>query len=158
MNIPSNDSYKNDAWKDYTPEELEQWVHLLTKRAGHRNDSAKAKKDLDDAENYQAMFDARLLDTPSEFVPDDTRKLQLEGFINTVCVGSTGRLGICTHVIFAYDGWIAAGFGLDGKGTWTASNPIELGTAETFYDRLVKRFGGALCNADKVDVFPEPIL
>lgn len=49
--------YKNKAWQQYTQEELGWWVHLLTKRAGHRDNEDKKAKDLYDAGNYQAMLD-----------------------------------------------------------------------------------------------------
>jgi hypothetical protein len=51
--------YKNQAWQEYTEEELSWWVRLLTKRAGHRTDEAKKAKDLYDAGNYQSMLDAK---------------------------------------------------------------------------------------------------
>jgi hypothetical protein len=54
-------SYKPDAWRQYTPEELQWWVKLLRKRASHRTDEAKRKKDLYDADNYQAMLDEMYL-------------------------------------------------------------------------------------------------
>jgi len=50
--------YTAHAWNDYTQEELEWWVRLLTKRAGMRTDDAKREKDLADAANYQSMLDA----------------------------------------------------------------------------------------------------
>jgi hypothetical protein len=47
-----------DAWKKYTVEELQWWVHLLRKRAAMRvvEDVDKIKKDRDDADNYEAML------------------------------------------------------------------------------------------------------
>lgn len=49
--------YKNKAWQQYSEEELQWWVHLLTKRANHRDNEEKKAKDLYDAGNYQAMLD-----------------------------------------------------------------------------------------------------
>ena len=40
--------YTNDAWKQYTIQELGQWVHLLAKRAGHRTNAEKKAKDTAD--------------------------------------------------------------------------------------------------------------
>lgn len=53
---PHAGDYKDQAWKQYTIEELEWWVKLLTKRASHRTDETKRNKDLYDADNYQAML------------------------------------------------------------------------------------------------------
>ena len=50
--------YLDGSWRQYTPEELKWWVHLLRKRAAHRTSETKREKDLYDASNYQAMFDA----------------------------------------------------------------------------------------------------
>lgn len=49
-------AYKQDAWKQYTPLELGNWVHLLVKRAGHRADVVKREKDLNDAQAYLDML------------------------------------------------------------------------------------------------------
>lgn len=46
-----------DAWRQYTEEELEWWVKLLTKRAGMRTPGPKQDKDRYDAANYQEMLD-----------------------------------------------------------------------------------------------------
>lgn len=51
--------YHEGAWRNYSYEELAQWVNLLTKRAGHRTDIRKAEKDLEDASNYLAMLNAK---------------------------------------------------------------------------------------------------
>lgn len=56
IKVHQND-YKTSAWKEYTKEELEWWVRLLTKRASHRTDEDKKRKDLYDASNYQSMLD-----------------------------------------------------------------------------------------------------
>lgn len=52
--------YKAQAWEQYTMEELGGFVHLLSKRATHRDNSEKRKKDLYDARNYLSMMDAKL--------------------------------------------------------------------------------------------------
>jgi hypothetical protein len=52
--------YKDNAWQMYTLQELGNWVHLLTKRAAHRTDSAKRAKDLSDAQNYLSMMQAHI--------------------------------------------------------------------------------------------------
>jgi hypothetical protein len=49
--------YIPKSWQNYTVEELEWWVKLLTKRASHRIDGDKKEKDLYDAKNYQEMLD-----------------------------------------------------------------------------------------------------
>lgn len=51
--------YKDGAWRNYSYEELAQWVQLLTKRAAHRMEFEKADKDLHDASNYLAMLQAK---------------------------------------------------------------------------------------------------
>jgi len=48
--------YQEGAWRNYSYEELAQWVNLLTKRASHRTQFAKSQKDLDDANNYLEML------------------------------------------------------------------------------------------------------
>ena len=52
--------YKTEAWKSYSFSELGQWVELLTKRAAHRANNEKRKKDLYDARNYLSMMDSKL--------------------------------------------------------------------------------------------------
>lgn len=54
------EDYKEDAWKNYTITELGNWVHLLCKRAEHRDNNEKAKKDLYDANNYLWMIEQKL--------------------------------------------------------------------------------------------------
>ena len=49
--------YIKDSWKEYTVEELIQWVSLLTRRASHRTNREKMKKDLYDARNYMLMLE-----------------------------------------------------------------------------------------------------
>lgn len=51
--------YMHGAWRNYDFEELAQWISLLSKRATHRTELAKKVKDLDDAENYLAMLNAK---------------------------------------------------------------------------------------------------
>lgn len=90
--------------------------------------------------------------TQSTYRPDNTRRLQLEGFIGSVCVGSTGRLGIVTHVAVKYGSWTCCGFGLDGKGVWTSGSPIEIARAEDFFNKLNDRFDGKLSYHDMASV------
>jgi len=52
--------YKQDAWKTYTIQELGMWVHLFLKRAEHRKDKVKARKDVMDAQNYLNMMQSEL--------------------------------------------------------------------------------------------------
>lgn len=52
--------YKQAAWQQYTLAELGDWVHLLAKRATHRSNDEKRKKDLYDARNYWAMMGEHL--------------------------------------------------------------------------------------------------
>ena len=52
--------YHPDAWMQYSIEELEWWVKLLTKRAEMRTDPVKKAKDLEDAANYEKMRDAQV--------------------------------------------------------------------------------------------------
>lgn len=52
--------YKANAWESYSFQELGDWVHLLTKRAEHRDNPEKKSKDLYDAQNYMDMMQAKL--------------------------------------------------------------------------------------------------
>lgn len=52
--------YKNRAWEDYDFDELGHWVHLLAKRACHRSDKERCRKDLTDAQNYLNIMQANL--------------------------------------------------------------------------------------------------
>jgi hypothetical protein len=52
--------YKTAAWMNYSIEELGQWVSLLNKRAQHRDNPEKARKDLYDAKNYLRMIEEKL--------------------------------------------------------------------------------------------------
>jgi hypothetical protein len=58
--MPHANKYIPDAWRDYTVQELGQWVHLLHKRASHRADAEKKAKDIDDAKNYWRMIGKHL--------------------------------------------------------------------------------------------------
>ena len=53
---PHADKYKEGTWRNYSYEELAQWINLLTKRAAHRTQFEKSQKDLDDANNYLEML------------------------------------------------------------------------------------------------------
>lgn len=57
--LEHQDKYHEGAWRNYSYEELAQWVNLLTKRAGHRTQFEKSQKDLDDANNYMEMLKAK---------------------------------------------------------------------------------------------------
>lgn len=52
--------YNVGAWKEYTLQELGNWVHLFVKRAAHRADPDKKAKDLLDAQNYLDMMQAHI--------------------------------------------------------------------------------------------------
>ena len=52
--------HKPQAWEAYAVDEHGQWVHLLSKRAEHRDNEEKKAKDLHDAQNYLDMMQARL--------------------------------------------------------------------------------------------------
>lgn len=52
--------FKNGSWRHYSYEELAQWINLLTKRAANRSEIEKVHKDLDDAENYLEMLNAKV--------------------------------------------------------------------------------------------------
>ena len=54
------EKYTPLAWRDYSLQELGNWVHLLVKRANHRADTEKRAKDLHDAENYLEMMRAHI--------------------------------------------------------------------------------------------------
>lgn len=52
--------YKEGAWKTYSIMELGMWVHLFLKRATHRSDKIKARKDVMDAQNYLNMMQSEI--------------------------------------------------------------------------------------------------
>jgi hypothetical protein len=54
------ENYKQAAWEEYTIAELGQWVHLFAMRAGHRANNDKRLKDLQDAQSYLDMMQAKL--------------------------------------------------------------------------------------------------
>ena len=54
------EEYVDGTWRRYSLQELGNWVHLLAKRATHRTNPAKWKKDLTDAQNYLNMMQAHL--------------------------------------------------------------------------------------------------
>ena len=60
--VPHQADYKTKAWEMYSLAELGWWVHLLTKRAEHRQNAEKRAKDLYDAQNYLTMMQAKLDD------------------------------------------------------------------------------------------------
>jgi hypothetical protein len=57
---PHQKDYHANAWDQYSLQELGHWVHLLAKRALHRSNREKAKKDIYDARNYLQMMQAKL--------------------------------------------------------------------------------------------------
>lgn len=67
--------YHTNSWQAYTLQELGMWVHLFAKRAAHRTQLEKKKKDLTDAQNYldmmQSHLDALQDDLYSEMNGDD---------------------------------------------------------------------------------------
>lgn len=65
MSTPENikshsEDYKNQAWRQYSLDELGHWVALLAKRSTHRDNAEKRNKDLYDAGNYLSMMQAHL--------------------------------------------------------------------------------------------------
>jgi hypothetical protein len=52
--------YKEGKWRTYTLNELGMYVHLLIKRALHRADKIKARKDVTDAQNYLNMMQSQI--------------------------------------------------------------------------------------------------
>lgn len=65
---PHAHKYSEGAWRNYSYEELAQWVALLTKRATHRTQFEKVIKDLDDAENYLAMMNSKVAEMRQEIL------------------------------------------------------------------------------------------
>lgn len=55
-----SDKFINGSWREYSFQELGNFIHLLTKRANHRTDYDKAQKDLYDARNYLVMMLSKL--------------------------------------------------------------------------------------------------
>ncbi len=64
---PPNDSYKADAWRTWSIDDLRKWAELLERRSWMRNDTeagvAAATKDRADAAVYRGMLAARLKET-----------------------------------------------------------------------------------------------
>ena len=58
--LAHQEDYRPNSWSTYTIEELEWWVKLLRKRATHRTDQIKRRKDLYDARNYKSILDAKM--------------------------------------------------------------------------------------------------
>lgn len=58
--VQHQSDYKPQAWEAYSLLELGAWVHLLAKRAQHRQSEPKRLKDLHDAQNYLSMMQAKL--------------------------------------------------------------------------------------------------
>lgn len=58
--VAHENKFKPQAWEAYSLLELGQWVHLLAKRSEHRADAEKKAKDLEDAQNYLDMMQAKL--------------------------------------------------------------------------------------------------
>lgn len=52
--------YKEGIWRTYSLHELGMWVHLFVKRALHRKDKMKARKDIMDAQNYLNMMQSNI--------------------------------------------------------------------------------------------------
>ena len=52
--------YKQNAWENYSFQELGNWVHLLAMRALQRSTVEKKEKDLYDAQNYLNMMQTKL--------------------------------------------------------------------------------------------------
>lgn len=60
MGYTDKPGYIRGSWDDYTMAELGQFVHLLSRRATHRENPEKRAKDLTDARNYWRMMGAKL--------------------------------------------------------------------------------------------------
>jgi hypothetical protein len=52
--------YVDRSWEEYEFQELGNFVHLLAKRATHRVNPDKLRKDLTDAQNYLYMMQSKL--------------------------------------------------------------------------------------------------
>lgn len=48
--------YKSNSWEEYSFEELGYTVAFFSKRAGHRTNQEKLRKDLYDGKNYLTMM------------------------------------------------------------------------------------------------------
>lgn len=52
--------YKDNAWLDYSIQELGNFIHLFVKRASMRADPEKRAKDFYDARNYLKMIELHI--------------------------------------------------------------------------------------------------
>jgi hypothetical protein len=59
--------YKDAAWKEYSVQELGNFIHLLVKRASMRDNAEKRSKDLYDAHNYLTMIEMHLQSAEASF-------------------------------------------------------------------------------------------
>jgi len=57
---PTKNTFKSNSYMNYTPQELINWIQLITKRASHRNDLVQASKDLEEAANYAIFLNNKL--------------------------------------------------------------------------------------------------
>ena len=48
--------YKSDSWEEYSFTELSNAIAFFSKRAGHRTNQEKLRKDLYDGKNYLTML------------------------------------------------------------------------------------------------------
>jgi len=53
--------YRPNAFQEYSPTDLANAVAFLIKRATHRLNTKKAKKDLYDAKNYFGILETKIL-------------------------------------------------------------------------------------------------
>jgi hypothetical protein len=58
--LPHSPDYRAGSWRSYSICELGWFVHLLAKRAQHRENPEKKRKDLYDAQNYLNIIQAKL--------------------------------------------------------------------------------------------------
>lgn len=58
--FPHRDDFKEQSWRQYSIEQLGQWVSLLVLRSTHRAQPAQQAKDLYDANNYALMMLAHI--------------------------------------------------------------------------------------------------
>jgi hypothetical protein len=67
--VPYQDdpTYQPGSWADYEAWELGNFAHLFMRRAEHRSDDEKARKDLFDAEQYAHMLVEMVRDRIEQF-------------------------------------------------------------------------------------------
>ena len=70
LKVHDKEFVAGDIWKEYTPEELYWWTHLLLKRAGMRVKGEKFDKDVYDAGNYLGMYKSALADYDPKVDPE----------------------------------------------------------------------------------------